>query len=249
MLERMAAGEIRVGHDLIDSGGRGNAVARGRRGSLPERTMTGGLVEQGPSSATSKNRYLETALAFLQLFFVRLGYLEGRPAVPRSPRGTHRKKGARAASIYGRGKSGRLLALEVPGGAGNVVYRAALLTGLRKDEIAKLEWGDICLDVDTPTPDPAAGNREQGRPPGRDRIAPPTGRRATAGQAGRCRELRLIRCSTPCPIGRPPRRISPGRGSRSRDAQGRQADFHSLRHTFCISPPEGGGEPWGTRCV
>jgi integrase len=202
---------------------------------VPRRRRDGTLVEQGPLAATSKNKYLEGLSAFLNWCVSPGGYLESNPlrSVPKG-KATRKERERRALTDA---EVARLLALPIPEGRKRV-YRTALLSGLRKEEIALLEWGDLDFDRGTIT------LRE---------TCNKAGRRDTIGLHPQlAAELRPLRP----PGASAADRVFPGvpeyettvsdfrrAGIPRRDAQGRQADFHSLRHTFGTSLQRAGVSP------
>lgn len=217
---------------------RADAMTRwlGGASRVPRPRKDGSVAEPVPLSATTRNRYLETAMAFLN-FLVALDYLETNP-LRKVARGSTAKK-ERERRALSDAEVSRLLALEMPEPR-RLVYRAALQTGLRKDELAELAWGDLDLDSEPPL----IRLRE---------TCNKVGREDTIGLHPQlARNLREVRPDDASPSGRVfpavPKYLTTTRDFRRagivhKDSLGRQADFHSLRHTFCTHLQRAGVSP------
>jgi integrase len=176
-----------------------------------------------PSDRTV-DQYLESSRAFLK-WCVASGYLPEDPLA--SVRKVRRPKRVRRRRAFSRDE---LRALLNVAGSRSPAYRIAALTGLRKDELRQLQWRDCRLDQTRPCielrPEANKSRRE-------DRVPL---------NSGAAVELIALRPRDFDPLGpvfpsvptldtlqRDLRKA----GIAYRDAEGRQADFHSLRYTFC----------------
>ena len=123
-----------------------------------------------------------------------------------------------------------------------VVYLAAVCTGLRRSELAALQWGDIHLE----RPEPAISVRASTTKNGQAAVIPIQ----TELQA----ELRKLRPASSTAGdsvfgGRMPRMEVFKRDLRAAEidyvnAQGQKVDFHALRKTFCTNLARYGVSPW-----
>jgi integrase len=128
----------------------------------------------------------------------------------------------------------RLVAVAGPRKA---IYLMAVHTGLRRSEVAGLQWGDVLLDAVVPFAKVRASTTKNGKSAtirlhsdvvaALQELAPPVA--APAEQVFQ-RMPRIERF----------RRDLKKAGIAYKDAQGRVADFHSLRKTFCTNLARGG---------
>ena len=175
--------------------------------------------------ATTLNQYLDTARAFLA-WCVRHKRIRdnalaavGKLDVSRDVR---RKR--RALSVD---QLRRLL--DVAPAARAQVYLTAVYTGLRRAELAALRWGDVRLMATTPYIQLRAEATKAHRA---DRV-PLRGELADAlRQARPANATDIAPVFTDMPTMPNYRADLRAAGIPYKDAQGRQADFHALRHTF-----------------
>jgi integrase len=176
-----------------------------------------------PSDRTV-DQYLESARAFLK-WCVASGYLPEDPLAP--VKKVRRPKRVRRRRAFSREQLRSLLEVAGPRGP---VYRIAALTGLRKDELRQLQWRDCRLEQATPfiqlRPEANKSRREDRVPLNAGAVAD-----LAALRPRDCDPLGAVFPSIPTlqTLQRDLKRA----GIHYRDAEGRQADFHSLRYTFC----------------
>ncbi len=192
-----------------------------KRNGVPDKN---GVRKPRIPSDRTVDQYLESARAFLK-WCVASGYLPEDPIA--SIKKVRRPKRVRRRRAFSRDELRGLLEIAGPRVA---VYRIAALTGLRKDELRQLQWRDCRLDQPNPSillrPEANKSRRE-------DRV--PLNAEAAA-------ELTSLRPRDYDPLGavfssvptlQTLQRDLKKAGIPYRDAEGRQADFHSLRYTFC----------------
>jgi integrase len=183
-----------------------------------------GVRKPKPPSDRTVDQYLESSRAFLK-WCVASGYLPEDPLA--SVKKVRRPKRVRRRRAFSRDELRALLNVASTRGP---VYRIAALTGLRKDELRQLQWRDCRLDQAKPfiqlRPEANKSRRE-------DRVPLNAGAAAAlvALRPHDCDPLGLVFPSVPTleTLQRDLRKA----GISYRDAEGRQADFHSLRYTFC----------------
>jgi integrase len=110
-----------------------------------------------------------------------------------------------------------------------LAYLLAAHTGLRRSELEALEWGDVVLDVPQPHLRVRAAttkNHKAATPPLHGDLI---GRlRELRSQSGGAADKVLERCPPMAQLKADLKKA----GIPFQDEQGRQADFHALRHTF-----------------
>jgi integrase len=179
-----------------------------------------------PPSDRTIDQYLEVAKRFLA-WCCRQNppYLNHNPLA--SVEKIEKPRRARLRRALGEDELMRLLTVA---GARAPLYRTAALTGLRKDELRQLQWRDVRLDHAKP----CLQLRPEANKSRRDERVPL--------QPGVVRLLASIR-----PVGSGPldsvfpgiptlqtfRRDLRRVGIPVEDAEGKRADFHSLRYSFC----------------
>lgn len=181
-------------------------------------------AQKAGKSPRTANEYLETACAFLN-WCVRSGYLEHNPLARVGKAAlTERRRVRRALADE---ELGRLLE---SAGPRRLVYLTAMYTGLRRNELRQLQWGDVHLDA--------------AQPHVRLRAATTKNRKAESiplhpELAAELRATRPTRVGPASPVfDRIPtnetrRRDYERAGIARLDERGRQSDFHALRLTYC----------------
>lgn len=176
-----------------------------------------------PSDRTV-DQYLESARAFLK-WCVASGYIPEDPLTP--VKKVRRPKRVRRRRAFSRDELRTLLEVAGPRGT---VYRIAALTGLRKDELRQLQWRDCRLEQANPCiqlrPEANKGRREDRVPLNAEAAAELTALRPRDWDS-------LGSVFSSVPTLQTLQRDLKKAGIPYRDAEGRQADFHSLRYTFC----------------
>jgi integrase len=192
-----------------------------KRNGVPDKD---GVRKTKLPSDRTVDQYLESARAFLK-WCVASGHLAEDPLA--SVKKVRRPKRVRRRRAFSRDELRALLDVAGPRGP---VYRIAALTGLRKDELRQLQWRDCRLEQ----ANPYIQLRPEANKSRRDDRVPLNARAATELAALRppdCDPLGAVFPSVPTlqTLQRDLKRA----GIPYRDAEGRQADFHSLRYTFC----------------
>ncbi len=173
-------------------------------------------------SPRTLNQYLETARAFVN-WCVKRHYLEGNPLTRIDKAETSDKRRNRRALTLD--ELQRLLKIA---GRHRLLYLTAAYTGLRKDELRKLEWGDLDLDA----PQPCVRLRAPATKARRDEVLPL--------HPSLVVELRAARPSDAAPQARVFTRLPKWatykkhveRAGIEYYVSRGQADFHALRKTF-----------------
>jgi len=133
----------------------------------------------------------------------------------------------------------RLLAVA---GSHKIVYLTAVCTGLRRSELAALKWGDIDLDTDAPVIKVRASttkNRRAALLPLQDGLADELRRYRPASWAAD--DFAFAAGIPSMKIYKKDLRTA---DILFMDAQGKRADFHALRHTYCTNLARAGVSPW-----
>jgi integrase len=192
-----------------------------KRNGVPDKD---GVRKKRLPSDRTVDQYLESARAFLK-WCVATGYLPEDPLASlmkvRRPKRVRRRRAL---------SHDELRAVLGVAGTRGPVYRIAALTGLRKDELRQLQWRDCRLDQARP----CIQLRSEANKSRREDRVPLNAATAT--------ELTALRPRDSDPLGPVFRSIPTLQtfqrdlkraGIPYRDAEGRQADFHALRYTFC----------------
>ena len=197
-------------------------------GTLPRveaRAMTRWLcdAQKAGKSPRTANEYLETACAFLN-WCVRSGYLERNPL-----------ERVGKAALTERRRSRRAIADEElrrpleSAGPRRLVYLSAMYTGLRRNELRQLQWGDVHLDAAQPHVRLRAAttkNHKAESIPLHPELAAELRAARPAAGAGSPVFDRI-------PTNKTRRRDYERAGTARLDERGRQSDFHARRLTYC----------------
>ena len=178
------------------------------------------------------NDYLEAARCFFN-WLVKLGRAGSNPLLSVEKVKT---KGGKADEVRAFSDDEMLRLLAVAG-ARKPVYLMAVHTGLRRSELAALQWDDLHLDAVTPFVKVRASTTKNGKPADmrlRPELAAALGEFKTSGTPGN----ELVFTGIPR-IERFYRDLKKA-GIPLQDAHGRKAVFHSLRHTFGTNLARGG---------
>jgi integrase len=183
-----------------------------------------GRRKKTPPSDRTVNQYLESAKCFLNWCVAQSPpYLEANPLDGiKKARRFKRVRVRRAVS------EAELLALLAVAGPRRPVYRVALLTGLRKDELRQLEWRDVRFDSPKPHIQLRVEANKARRP---DRI--PLAPAVVADFRAMQRTEPTERVFAAVPTLKQFRRDLRAARIEYRNAEGKQFDFHSLRYCFC----------------
>lgn len=181
-------------------------------------------AQQAGKSPRTANEYLETACAFLN-WCVRSGYLEQNPLARVGKAAlTERRRVRRALA------DDELRRLLESAGPRRLLYLTAMYTGLRRNELRQLQWGDVHLDA--------------AQPHVRLRAATTKNRKAESiplhpELVAELRAARPARAGPTSPVfdriptNKTRRRDYERAGIARLDERGRQSDFHALRLTYC----------------
>jgi len=178
------------------------------------------------------NDYLEAARCFFN-WLVKLGRAGSNPLL--SVEKVKTKEGnADEVRAFSDDEMLRLLAVA---GERKTVYLMAVHTGLRRGELAALKLGDLHLDAVTPFVKVRASTTKNGKPADM-RLLPELAAALAELKTNETQDNDLVFKSIPR-IERFYRDLKKA-GIPLKDAQGRKAVFHSLRHTFGTNLARGG---------
>ena len=180
--------------------------------------------EDGRVGPRTLNQYLETLRAFCK-WAMKRKRMGANPLadVPKMDETNDVRRARRALTA----EQVEALLLKVPEHHQNV-YRFILATGLRRQEIEDLQWGDVRLDSPTPflkLRAKATKSRRADSLPLRADVAVEL--RALQGEAGDGE-----RVFATLPTMDEHREYLKAAGIDWKDSEGRRADFHALRHTY-----------------
>jgi integrase len=196
-----------------------------RQNGVPSRN---GERKSKPPSDRTVNQYLETAITFLKWCCEQdPPYLEGNPLAKIKKTPKSKQKSVRPRRALSEAELSSLLAVA---GDRASVYRVAALTGLRKDEMRQLQWRDVHLDHDKPhlrLRSEATKSRRADRIP----LHPAAVAELQARRPANCGPLDPVFPAMPT-IESFKDDLAQA-GIQFRNAENKQADFHSLRYTFC----------------
>jgi integrase len=197
-------------------------------GSMRAEAMTRWMARppQSGLAPATLNQYLETAGAFAN-WCIDKSYLAGNPLAGIRKADESEKRRRR------RGLSEDLLCelLTVAEARGRqLVYLTAMKTGLRRDELKKLQWGDVVLSG----PDPRINLRGSANKARREDVIPLDAEMVEALTAAKPADAKPSDPVFPkgVPTMRTYKRDLERAGIPYRDGQGRQADFHALRKSY-----------------
>jgi integrase/recombinase XerC len=177
-----------------------------------------------PMSAKTRNHYLAAGQAFCR-WAVRRKRTDVQPLSDVSPVSTAGQLRRERRSLT-EVEVGRLLAV-VPA-RHQLHYRTILLTGLRRDELRQLRWGDVRLDGNAPSiqlrAETTKGKRADVLPLRRDVADLMAAARNKAGD-----DERVFKS---LPSMESHKRYLTRADIPFEDGMGRRVDFHALRHTF-----------------
>ena len=179
-------------------------------------------------AAKTLNEYLGACSSLIN-WMVRNGRATGNPLVTVRKVET-RGKETRVRRAY---TSDEIAALLAVAGPQRLVYLTAVLTGIRHNELKGLRWGDIDLASDAPTVSVRSSisknHKTEILPLHPGLVAELYAFKPATASAGDLVFKGLV------PRSKRFKAHLKAAGIARHDAQGRIADFHSLRHTFCTS--------------
>lgn len=177
-----------------------------------------------PMGARTQNHYLETLRAFCR-WAMRRKRMATHPLADVSPVETagHLRRQRRALT---ENEIAALLAAVLP--RHQLAYRLILATGLRRDEVRQLCWGDLKLNA----PMPCIQLRAETTKAKRADVLPLRQDVATLLQVARGEAGDADRVFRSLPSMDSHKRYLAKAGIAYEDEQGRRADFNALRHTF-----------------
>ena len=177
-----------------------------------------------PMSAKTRNHYLAAARSFCR-WAVRRRRTDAQPLADVSPVETAGQLRRERRSLTEEEVT-RLLAAVPP--RHQLGYRLTLLTGLRRDELRQLRWGDVRVDSATPSlqlrAETTKGKRADLLPLRRD-VAD----QLRAARGGAEENERVLKSMASMESHK---RYLSQAGIPFKDGLGRRVDFHALRHTF-----------------